>query len=220
MPRQITAKQLNRAIQAPGSTTGQRASPIKCPGCKRRSGADDNIQNLKKIRMKFGDLGLLAEPTDNMTANDDALGILSSMGCGIVTKAPKSPNPRTPVETAVPYDVNTSLLQLETDTTSIPNAKIFDSVSFHKKEGEPYMVPMNELFKPPTELSGTQRSNIFKPDDNPTDIEKKRKLNVRKKQTPNVVKLANEIIDQQQRLRKRPKLMIPNFKIAYGAQGG
>ena len=220
MPKQVTAKQLNRAEKSIGSTTAQRYTQTKCPGCKRASGANQNVQFLKEMRMDFGQTGLLAEAPDNSEANDDAIGVLNSLGIGFVTNASPSPNPKSTNDSAVPFTANTSLLELETDTTSIPNAKIFDKVSFNKKAGVPIMVPIKNLYKTPDELGATEQSNIFKPDDNRTDVEKRRQISTTKKEEPNVVKLATKLISQQKRLsRGSTKFVMPVFKITFRQQG-
>ena len=220
MPKQVTAKQLDRAERSLGSTTGQRYIHTKCPGCKRVTGANQNVQFLKEMRMDLADNGLLAEAPDNSTANDDALGLLNSLGIGFVTDAPVAPNPKSPNENAVPFTARTSLLELETDTTSIPNAKIFDDVSFKKKALVPIFVRANELYKSPDQLGATEQSNIFKPDDNPTDIERRRKIKNAKNQEPNVIKLADRIVQQQKRLsRGTTRLVMPVFKITFRQQG-
>jgi len=221
MPRQVRPKDLAKAQEVAGSTTGARRTQIKCPGCNKRTGPGQNIQNLKQARMNFANKGLLAEPPDNSTANDDALGILSSMGIGFVMTTPKAPSPRSPDSSVAQFAVDFSLLQLETDTTNIPNANLFDKVSFDKKQGPPLMVKIGELYKIPSELDAAETSNIFKPDDNPTDLEKRHKLRIQKINTPNVVRLVEQITKQQKRISKTsPRLMIPHFKIAYGKQGG
>ncbi len=220
MPKQITAKQLNRAEKSVGSTTGQRYIHTKCPGCKRTSGANQNVQFLKQMRMDLGDKGLLSEAPDNSTANDDAIGLLNSLGIGYVTDAPQSPNPKSSNDNAVPFTAHTSLLELETDTTSIPNAKIFDDVSFKKKSTVPIMVPINKLYKSPDELGATEQSNIFKPDDNRSNVERRRQLSARKKEEPNLIKLAEKLVQQQKRLsRGSTKLVMPVFKITFRQQG-
>jgi len=221
MPRQIRPKDLAHAQDTPGSTTGARRTHIRCPGCNRRSGPSQNVQNIKQARMHFAQKGLLAEAPDNSTPNDDALGILSSMGIGFVTTAPKSPSPRSPDDLVAPFASDFSLLQLETDATSIPNARLFDKVSFSKKQGSTLMVKISELYKPPSELGDDESSNIFKPDDNPTDLEKQHRMRIQKISTPNVVKLVEKLSAQQKRISKRStRLMAPHFKIVYGKQGG
>tara|TARA_B100000214_G_scaffold349053_1_gene301619 strand:+ start:72 stop:737 length:666 start_codon:yes stop_codon:yes gene_type:complete len=220
VPKQVTAKQLNRAEKSVGSTTGQRYIHTKCVGCKRASGANQNVQFLKQMRMDLADKGLLEEAPDVTTANDHAIGILNALGIGFVTKAPKSPNPKSPNDNAVLFTARTSLLELETDTTSIPNAKIFDDVSFKKKALEPIFVPINDLYKSPAELGATEQSNIFKPDDNPTDVERRRKIKNGKQEEPNVIKLADRIQAQQKRLsRSSTRLVMPVFKITFRQQG-
>ena len=170
--------------------------------------------------MDFANNGLLAEAPDNSTANEDAIGILNSLGIGFVTDAPLSPNPKSTNNNAVPFTARTSLLELETDTTSIPNAKIFDDVSFKKKAFVPIFVPINKLYKSPDELGATEQSNIFKPDDNPTDIERRQKIKLAKAITPNVIRLADQIIQNQKRFsRGSTKFVMPVFKITFRQQG-
>ena len=221
MPRQVSARELIKSQDAVGTTTGARSTQTNCPGCKRKSGANSNVQLLKQTRMKFASAGLLAEAPDNSTANDDALGILSSMGIGFVTAAAKAPNPRSENQLVSNFVSDFSLLSLETDNTNIPNAKLFDKTSFNKKTTDPIFVKITDLYKSPVDADIDETSNIFKPDDNPTDIEKRHKLKVKKINTPNVVQLVQALQQQQQQIGKgRTRLMIPHYKIVYGKQGG
>ena len=217
MPRQVTAKSLKRNQNRPGSTTGNRRTHTKCPGCARKSGANHNVQFLKEIRNKFADRGLLAEATGQSTAIADAAAILSAMGIGAIDTTPKAPNPRSDNNQVSKIKADFSLLKLETDTTSIPNANLFDNIEFSKKVGAINLVPVNQLYTPPSELSVGDTSNIFKPDDNPTDIERGHNIELRSKNEANLLLLANKLISQQTNLGLRQvKLMSPIFKVSMG----
>ena len=217
MPRQISAKNLKVSQNRVGSTTGNRRTQAKCPGCARKSGANDNVQILKLIRNKFADRGLLAEAPDNSTAQADAMAILSSMGIGVITKTPKAPNPRSENNEVSRIKADFSLLKLETDTTAIPNANLFDNIEFSKKAGSVDLVPVKNLYTPPSELAVDEQSNIFKPDDNLTDVERGNNIRLEKKHDANLIILSQKLINQQTILGNRQvKLMSPIFKVSTG----
>ena len=70
----------------------------------------------------------MAEATEQSTAIADAAAILSAMGIGVIDKTPKAPNPRSDNNEVSKVKADFSLLKLETDTTSIPNANLFDNI--------------------------------------------------------------------------------------------
>ncbi len=220
MPRQLKVSSLLKNQEKPTNNSAATYRKTKCPGCERKTGANQNVQFLKETRMAFAKKGLLPEPADNETPQDDALSILSSMGIGIVTKAPKSPNPRSEENTSAYLKTDFSLLKLETDRTTLPNSLMFDSVSFSKKSGEVKFVPMKKLYKPPSELALDEKSNIFKPDNNPTKMRQRKKLREAKKANSNLLTLMFKIQKQQTNLADmKPRLMNTNFKIIMGKEG-
>ena len=220
MPRQVSVSTLKRQNSSPTNGVGAAYTKVKCPGCARRSGANQNVQFLKQTRMRFADKGLLAEAPDNATANDDALSILSSMGIGVITKAPKSPNPRSADNTSAYVKSDFSLLKLETDTAVLPSSTMLDSISFSKKTGGVLFVPMKKMYKPPSELALDEKSNIFKPDNNPTNIERRRAMRLIKQKDAKVLKLIQKIERQQSGLAGvRVRLMSPHYKIIMGKEG-
>ena len=100
--------------------------------------------------------------------------------------------------------------------TRIPNAKIFDKKSQDIKLTEPTFVKISDLYLAPSKISGGV-SNIFKPDDNRTDLEKSREAKVQKASKKNLVRLADMVMEQQKNISTR--IMDPQFKIIMNKQG-
>ena len=138
------------------------------------------------------------------------------MGIGVVENTLKQPNPRSPSQEKSRMQADFSLLKLETDMTRIPNAKIFDKKSQDIKLTEPTFVKISDLYLAPSKISGGV-SNIFKPDDNRTDLEKSREAKVQKASKKNLVRLADMVMEQQKNISTR--IMDPQFKIIMNKQG-
>ena len=221
MPRQIRAVDLIRSQNRVGSTTGNTYAPVSVPGCKRPGGPNQNVQFLSQTRDRFTKFGLLANKNIETTPIDASIDILSSMGIGVIESEAIAPNPRSENKTVVSMKVDFSLLKLETDNTIIPNARLFDKVSFHKQSGSPIFVPFNQMYKPPSELSVGDKANIFVPDDNLTNIERRKNIQLQNNAKPNLTKITQKLMQHQSKLAANGevRLMAPHFKIVQGKLG-
>ena len=65
--------------------------------------------------------------------------------------------------------------------------------NFSKKAGAVNLVPINQLYTPPSELSVGDTSNIFKPDDNPTDIERGHNIELLSKNEANLFTACKQV---------------------------
>ena len=161
MPRQVSAKQLAIQKSRPYSTAGGGRKKVPCAKCKKRSGALQAAQNIKKLRYEMANRGLMPQDTRTQTIHHDAEHILASMGIGRISQIDVQPNPRSDDRTKVSLKADFSLLKIETDDTLIANSNIIDIKSIILKRGQIKLVRASELIKFPTDF----QEPFFKPDD-------------------------------------------------------
>ena len=214
MARQVKTSDLKKQIEkkrSPVKTTGRK---IYTSGCKQVGGSVGSVALIKKTTNKLSRAGILPEPDKSTSANDNALSLLSSIGIGIVGQ---NASHRTPVlgeeKEGPSQKMNTtfSLLQIETDETIIPNAKIFDLKSVDKQLLGPELIKATDKFPNPGQ------NPFYTPDEQMTDIERAKKQQPNKGiNESNVINIANSLANIQ--IELPTSFMLPEFKIAFGKE--
>ena len=208
MSRQIKAKDLMAKMSQPFGVAESSPRHIPCFKCRSKRGAGGVAQSIKHVRITMSQHGF-AEISQNSTGIvDDSLSILTAMGVGVVDTFPIQSNPRNPVTTTLKMNRSFSLLKVETDKMTIPNANIIDVKSRILKRGETKLISASE-FVPALEIAN---SAMLKPDDIGSRAQIKnmrdRRDNAQKK---NCSQLAKAIIKQQRNLPVQ--YMDPTFKL-------
>ena len=215
MARQVKTSDLKKQIQKKRSPVKTTDRKIYISGCKEIGGSGGGAAGLtNKTTAKLSRSGILSEPDKSISANDNALLLLSSIGIGIVDQ---NASHRTPVlggEKSGPsqnMNITFSLLQIETDETIIPNDKIFDLRSVDKQQLGPECVMASDKFPNPAE------NPFFTPDEQLTDIERAKKQQPNKGiNESNVINIANSLVNMQ--IELPTSLMLSEFKIAFGKE--
>jgi hypothetical protein len=215
VPRQLEISKLKDKIKkkvSPAQTTDRM---IPSAGCKQIGGIGNNsIGKIKKVNGKLARTGVLPEPDKSVTAKDGALSLLSSIGIGIIDDNASHTTTvlgETKLGASQKMTTTFSLLQKETDETIIPNDKIFDLKSVNRQLLGPELITAIDKFPNP------QNNPFYTSDEQFTESAKEKKQLLKKgKNQPNVINIANSIVEIQNILPTR--LMLPEFKRALGKE--
>lgn len=214
MARQVKNSDLKKQIQKKLTPVKTTARKIYTSDCKEVGGSVGSVALIKKTTTKLSRVGILPEPDKSTSANDNALSLLSSIGIGIVGQ---NASHRTTVlgeeKEGPSQKMNTtfSLLQIETDETTIPNAKIFDLRSVDKQQLGPECVMATDKFPNPGQ------NPFYTPDEQMTDIERAKKQQPNKGiNESNVINIANSLANLQ--IELPTSFMLPELKIAFGKE--